>query len=813
MLASAVKSSPQKLLVLLLLIFGVMALVSHLRVAPRSKIGNVAKHAFSAQRAQAHVEKIAIKPHPSGSVANAEVRDYLVENLEELGAEVELQRKLQIYDDKPRPGQARFSYVENVVARFKGKQSDKAILLMAHYDSKPNTPGAGDNASGVAAIIETVRALTDSGLPMKNSLIVLFSDAEELGLLGSQAFFGHHRWAEQVSLVLNLDSRGTRGPVIMYQTSKNAGALIDIVSEVVPTPMATSLVNALFSKLPFSSDLSSAFRHGKAGMNFAFVDGFSDYHAATDTPERLALDSLQHLGDFALPLVRHFGGVELPVALEAERHYFNPLGHILISYPGWLDWWIWVVLVGVMVFACLHATKAGAYSLAQLVRGVGYALVCLTLPLFFIFLADRVIDQSINSHEVLVRQKEWFTFWSLLIVGSTIWLHGLVRNGCSITRGLIITSILALFVIAGGVNYTLLFAAVVLGGWLILVASSSLQSEAIHMSGLIFLLFLALVTLLKLGGGAYILLWPLLAITILEAFRSLYPKRPMMASWISLLVGLPALFLLGGTAMTFDLLVGYDLPFISVLPLALVLTFFTPLFSTEFALKAGATIMGVGLVTLSLLIWHSPWSPERPQPVGQFVLHDVKGGHSYWASNDLELTDWHRATLGSNPEYSTSALYHPNSNKPIRINLIKELESSSPKLELVDLEDENRQVTIRIKPAHPGDSITVWLMPRTELLSWAVDGQPLALESYEFEDWYSLTGFALPERGVEISLTFRRGTNWPGIRLTGIHDDLPNGLVVPARSALQVRGSYRSFSDSTLSYEDISLAKLILEKE
>ena len=53
------------------------------------------------------------------------------------------------------------SAARNVVARLKGQgpAGKKALMLCAHYDSVADSPGAGDDASGVAAILESLRAL------------------------------------------------------------------------------------------------------------------------------------------------------------------------------------------------------------------------------------------------------------------------------------------------------------------------------------------------------------------------------------------------------------------------------------------------------------------------------------------------------------------------------------------------------------------------------------------------------------------------------------------------------------------------------
>jgi hypothetical protein len=60
------------------------------------------------------------------------------------------------------------------------------VVLDAHYDSAPNSPGADDNASGVAGVIEAMRIL--SNYSFKKSLRFLFFDLEEAGLVGSNVY-------------------------------------------------------------------------------------------------------------------------------------------------------------------------------------------------------------------------------------------------------------------------------------------------------------------------------------------------------------------------------------------------------------------------------------------------------------------------------------------------------------------------------------------------------------------------------------------------------------------------------------------------
>jgi Peptidase family M28 len=74
----------------------------------------------------------------------------------------------------------------NLYAERSGSDPDAGdILLGAHYDSVERSPGADDNATGVAVLLEAARLLST---PTPRTLKLLFFDLEELGLLGSQAF-------------------------------------------------------------------------------------------------------------------------------------------------------------------------------------------------------------------------------------------------------------------------------------------------------------------------------------------------------------------------------------------------------------------------------------------------------------------------------------------------------------------------------------------------------------------------------------------------------------------------------------------------
>ena len=146
---------------------------------------------FSSERAMAHLPILAREPHPSGSDAQKSVRAYLVSELKKIGLETEIQVVRNM---------------ENVVARLRGSDPTGAIVLLAHYDTAGNAPGAADNGSTVAALLEIMRALAAGPAP-RNDIIALFDDAEEIGpFSGTRAFVREHPWMSDVRIAISIDT-------------------------------------------------------------------------------------------------------------------------------------------------------------------------------------------------------------------------------------------------------------------------------------------------------------------------------------------------------------------------------------------------------------------------------------------------------------------------------------------------------------------------------------------------------------------------------------------------------------------------------
>jgi acetylornithine deacetylase/succinyl-diaminopimelate desuccinylase-like protein len=126
---------------------------------------------FSTQRAFFKVKEMTKKPHFVGSKNHEEVAQYLVKELKSLGLQPSVQEEFTLSDD------GTLVKSKNILAKIKGTSNSKALLLLSHYDSAPHSfsPGASDDASGVATILESVRAFLHNKTQHKNDIIILFS--------------------------------------------------------------------------------------------------------------------------------------------------------------------------------------------------------------------------------------------------------------------------------------------------------------------------------------------------------------------------------------------------------------------------------------------------------------------------------------------------------------------------------------------------------------------------------------------------------------------------------------------------------------
>jgi hypothetical protein len=287
---------------------------------------------FSAERAASALERLLgdERPRPSGSPAHADLLAALRAELSGLGLEVELEETLVQRG-------AHLARVQNLLARLPGQNPGKAVLLVAHTDSVAAGPGAGDDGSGVATLLETARALRAGEAPERDVLF-LFSDGEEDGLCGARAFVEQHPWRERVGVALNFEARGTGGPSMLFQTSGPNRWLVAAAAEALERPWTSSVADLVYRRMPNDTDLSVFLEAGIPGLNFAFIDGLARYHTPRDDLEHLDRRSLQHHGDAALALARAFARRDLDAPRAGgppgDAVFFDVLATGIAAWPS-----------------------------------------------------------------------------------------------------------------------------------------------------------------------------------------------------------------------------------------------------------------------------------------------------------------------------------------------------------------------------------------------------------------------------------------------------------------------------------------------
>jgi hypothetical protein len=291
-------------------------------------------HEFSAERAEQTLARILgpEKPHPVSSDENARVRGRITRELSALGLHPSALHAFTCRNPHAY-GVLICATVNDIIAEVMPGQG-KAIVLLAHYDSVPAGPGAADDESGVATVIETARALIARGTRGKHPVLAVLTDGEEADLLGATAFLRDPKWKARVGVVVNVEARGNRGPSLLFQTSAGDGPLIDLYARNVPNYATSSLYAEIYKFLPNDTDLTLFIEQGFPSYNFAFVGGVADYHTAKDIRANLDPVSLQQHGDNMLGVVSGLGNTDFARLSGTNDIYFDVLGRWLPRIPA-----------------------------------------------------------------------------------------------------------------------------------------------------------------------------------------------------------------------------------------------------------------------------------------------------------------------------------------------------------------------------------------------------------------------------------------------------------------------------------------------
>ncbi|WP_338761604.1 M28 family peptidase [Bernardetia sp. ABR2-2B] len=345
----------------LILVF-VLSITQITPVAPQNTDVN-----FSADRAFTYVQKVAKAPHPTGSEAHDSVRNYIVSQARAMGYQVEVQSaRFTNYGKVPQ-----IAFLENILVRIKGKNSidqienpvlldsisvdstinlvdvatpKNTVLIASHYDSRSNAAGAADDGAAVGAALEIMDMLKTqvTNQPFENDIIFLFSDGEEIDLLGAQAFMEQHPWAKEVGVAFNFEARGAGGMSVLFETSDKNQNLLHHTQTAFKEAQKTgklrafgsSVANLVYQNMPNGTDAAVFGAHNVPFLNFAFIGKHTHYHTPLDTPENLDKRSLQQHGNYMLSLIRYFGdlkNLKSEISSEENVTFLGVPGNLMIG--------------------------------------------------------------------------------------------------------------------------------------------------------------------------------------------------------------------------------------------------------------------------------------------------------------------------------------------------------------------------------------------------------------------------------------------------------------------------------------------------
>lgn len=570
---------------------------------PTYKIDNKAsENVFSTDRALTHVEKISKKPHGVGFPAHAEVRSYIISELESLGLKTSVQEGYTAGD------WGNLSKAINILARIKGTENGKALLLLSHYDSSPHSSlGASDAGSGVATILEGIRAFLSENKQPKNDIIILITDAEELGLNGADLFVKEHPWAKDVGLALNFEARGSGGPsYTLIETNRGNAKLIEEFTKADPDyPVANSLVYSIYKMLPNDTDLTVFREDGDIeGLNFAFIDDHYDYHTVRDNFERLDRNTLAHQGSYLMPLLSYFANSDLNNLKSLDDSvYFNVPFFKLVSYPFEWIWPMFGLAVLFFIVLVVLGIKKNKLNINEVMKGFA--------PMFIALIINGVVG---------------FYSWTALkwlYPDYNDILHGFTYNGHTYILAFVLFSLATCFWIYNKFKK---------------VETPNLLVAPI----LLWLVICGLVSVYLQGASFFIVPVYALLVSFMVVINQKEPSPLLL-----IILALPALWIHAPFIKMFP--VGLGLKMMVAATLLTTLTFFLllPIFGFYRKKNRLATLgclLFLGL--LALAHFNADFTEENAKPTSLLYVIDADTNTAKWATYEHEISDWTSQYIG-----------------------------------------------------------------------------------------------------------------------------------------------------------------------
>lgn len=674
---------------------------------------------FSAYRALDHLKFIADQPHSMGTEAHEKVRNYILNQMNEMGLETNVQASTVVVDSR----NLKAATVYNVTGVIRGRNNSKAIMIVSHYDSTPHTYAAADDGAGVSAMLETIRVIKATG-PFDNDIIFLFTDGEESGLFGARAFVAENDLAKDVGLLLNLEARGSSGPSYTYEVSPNNGWIMKEYFKAVRYPIASSLAYEVYRLMPNSSDFTIFKNAGMSGYNVAFIEDFVNYHSMKDSPETLSLRSLQHTGSYAVDMIKHFGNMELTDPKTPDLLYFNVIGRMVVHFPQRFS--ILLILLGAFFFAWALRVgiKKKRVSIWKSVFGIFIFLISMALSVGSIWLLNK---QVLHKYPLYAAYYS-FNFYNAL-------------------------------------DYLLAYMAISLAVFSFIYALLYKKMGILNLlNGILFISLLAtVVSFIFIPTAIYVSLLPLLIISValLIFFKFKVGKHHQrgLFLFINFIVLIPVIgFYLPMIKLLF-ITFSLEFPIASIALWLILLGFLMiPLYvffhTKRFLLPILALL--IGITALYLAHRKSGYNEDRPLQSSIFYALNHETETALWASNITIPDDWNQQFFTESDVRPLNEIY-PYAERSRLVSSAKYVSFPTP--EILILEDtvwnEGRILTFNLKSRIGAENLQLYISKKSAIKSMMINGKQVTNKAFytdPYIDYHILNYYGWPREGINFTL-------------------------------------------------------------
>ena len=656
------------------------------------------KYDFSIENALDHLRIISKKPHYTGSEYHSVVRDYILNELKNMGLETEIQNQVV----------TRFCCVgtntSNIIGTIKGSSNGKSLVLLTHYDSRHHASfGASDAGSGVVTILEGVRSFLSKNTIPINDIHLVFTDAEEIGLLGAQAFVKNHSLVDNIGLVLNFEARGSGGPsyMLMETNGKNGVLISEFINANPGFPAANSLMYSIYKMLPNDTDLT-VFREQANinGFNFAFIGDHFDYHTSLDSFERLDRNTLIHQADYIMSMLNHFSKINLS-NLDSENDYVYLNFPILkmLHYPYS---WIYPLLIFSIIFF-LFIIYLGLAINKLSIQGILNGILALTISLFTCLSITIILWKTISYFN-----PDYADI-----------LHGFTYNGYYYITAFIFLNIFCLFSIyyrffknSSGLDLTIM----PIGFWLIINVLISIYLK---------------------GAAYFIIPVNLVLFSILLIYFSNFKGNKKMLLWTFFSV--PLIYIFAPQLKMFPVGLGLDNLFITSFFLVLIFVLLLPVFS-NFAFKnqiKNLTLL-IAIVFFALAFLNNDYDVNSKKPNSILYYSDLDSKQSYWLSRNENLDEFTSQFFKKNESiqeasfFSSSSKYGTPHKQSALADFIK-FSSSDIQILKDTIVENKRNLQLKISPERKINKIDLTTDDPFVLNSMSVQGVEFEIEKSEFK--------------------------------------------------------------------------------